>query len=298
VKPVLEHAATDEHAGEATPAPAASTTPAAPVVIRPASPWSLGLREVWEYRELVYFMSWRDVKVRYRQTLFGAAWAILQPFLLMIVFTVFLGHLAGVSSQGVPYPIFSYTALVPWTLFSAALIGAAGSVVSSAPLVSKIYFPRLVLPIASVGSNLVDFVIAFGLIVAMMVYYGIYPGWHVVMLPAFVVLAVAAALAVGIGLSAVCVRYRDVRYAVPFLVQIWLFASPIAYSASVVPAAWRNVYALNPMVGVIEGFRWALLGIGPAPGHMVAVSALATLVLLAAGALYFKRIEGSFADVI
>jgi lipopolysaccharide transport system permease protein len=297
VKQALETtAAGDGAAGlEPAPEPAEQTTT---IVIKPASPWSLGLREVWEYRELVFFLSWRDVKVRYRQTAFGAAWAILQPFLLMVVFTVFLGHLAKVGSQGLPYPIFSYAALVPWTLFSSALIGASTSVVGSSSLVSKIYFPRLVLPIAAVGSYLVDFVIAFALLVAMMVYYGVYPGWRMVWLPAFIVLAILAALAVGIGLSAVSVRYRDVRFAVPFLVQLWLFASPIAYAATAVPSAWRTVYGLNPMTGVIEGFRWALLGVGPAPGATVAVSATVTVVLLAASALYFKRMEGGFADVI
>jgi lipopolysaccharide transport system permease protein len=273
-------------------------TPPPTLVIRPASPWSLGLAEVWDYRELLYFLSWRDVKVRYRQTLFGAAWAILQPFLLMVVFTVFLGHLARVGSQGLPYPIFSYTALVPWALFSAALTGAATSVVGSGTLVSKIYFPRLVLPVAAVGSYLVDFVIAFALLVGMMVYYGIYPNWHVVTLPAFVLLAIAAALAVGIGLGALNVRYRDVRFAIPFVVQLWLFASPIAYSASQVPEQWRLVYALNPMVGVVEGFRWALLGVGRPPGGMVAVSAAATIAVLVGSVLYFRRMEGGFADVI
>jgi lipopolysaccharide transport system permease protein len=276
----------------------ASRQPAAVTVIRPRAPWSLGLGEVWQYRELLYFLAWRDVKVRYRQTAFGAAWAVLQPFLLMVVFSIFLGRLAGVKSEGLPYPIFAFAALVPWTLFSSSLTGASTSVVGSGPLLSKIYFPRLVLPIAAVGSYLLDFVIAMGVLVAMMAYYDIYPSGAVVWLPAFVALAIVAALAIGIGLAAVNVRYRDVRYALPFLVQLWLFASPIAYPVTAVPEGLRTVYGLNPVVGTVEGFRWALLGTDAPPAGMLAASAAVSAALLLAGCFYFRRTEAGFADVI
>jgi lipopolysaccharide transport system permease protein len=216
----------------------------------------------------------------------------------MVVFSVFLGRLAGVDSEGVPYPVFAYTALVPWALFSSALIGASTSIVSGGPLVSKIYFPRLVLPTASVGSYLLDFAIAMGVLFALMAYYGIYPSEAIVWLPAFIGLAVVTALGVGIGLAAVNVRYRDVRYALPFLVQLWLFASPIAYSASAVPEKYQTLYGLNPVAGVVEGFRWALLGTGSPPGGMVAVSAGVAVVLLLASCVYFRRTEAGFADVI
>jgi lipopolysaccharide transport system permease protein len=226
--------------------------------IRPAKRWvPLDLGSVWEYRELLYFLTWRDVKVRYKQTAFGAAWALIQPFMLMIVFTIFLGHLAGVSSEGKPYPLFSFSALVPWTFFSASLASTANSLVGGGSLVSKVYFPRVILPIASAGAYLVDFVLALGLLAGMMVWYGVAPGWGIVLLPALTLLALLSALAVGFWLAALNVRYRDVRYALPFLLQLWLFASPVAYAASLVPHTWRFVYALNPMAGVVEGFRWA-----------------------------------------
>jgi lipopolysaccharide transport system permease protein len=273
--------------------------PAPHVVIVPGRSWtSLRLREIWQYRELLYFFVWRDVKVRYKQTAFGAAWAVIQPFLLMVVFSVFLGRLAGVPSDGLPYPIFSYTALVPWTLFASSLAGAAASLVAGGGLVSKIYFPRILLPVASAGSYLLDFAIAMGLLVGMMAWYDIYPGAALAWLPAFVALALLTALGVGIWLSALNVRYRDVRYAVPFLVQLWLFASPVAYPASEVPEGWQTVYGLNPMTGVVEGFRWALLD-GPAPAAgMVAASAGVAVALLAIGLVYFRRTERTFADVI
>jgi lipopolysaccharide transport system permease protein len=267
-------------------------------VIRPREGWSLGLGELWEFRELLYFFGWRDVKVRYRQAAFGAAWAIIQPLMFMVVFSVFLGRLAGVSSDGLPYPVFTFAALVPWTLFSSALTSSSQSVVSSSQLVSKVYFPRLALPVGSVGSFLLDFVIAFGILLGMMTYYGIHPSGRFVWLPALVALTLVVALAVGIGLAALNVRYRDVRYVLPFLVQLWLFASPVAYSTSLVPDSFRAVYGLNPMAGIIEGFRWTLLGTGDAPSGMFAVSAAVAVLLFVVSCVYFKRTEAGFADVI
>jgi lipopolysaccharide transport system permease protein len=268
-------------------------------VIQPARGWrALGLREVWEYRELLFFIAWRDVKVRYKQTALGAAWAVLQPLLLMLVFSVFLGHLAKVPSNGVPYPVFSFAALVPWTLFAQSLVGSSESLVVNSNLISKIYFPRLIMPVAACGAFLLDFFISLLLLGGLLAAYGVSPGAAVATLPLFFALAVATALAVGILLSAVNVRYRDVHYAVPFLVQIWLFLSPVAYSTQLVPHAYRLIYALNPMVGVIDGFRWALLGQGSFPGGVILVSGSVTLVTLLAGLLYFKQTERTFADVI
>jgi lipopolysaccharide transport system permease protein len=267
-------------------------------VIRPSERWSLGLGELWQFRELLYFFAWRDVKVRYRQAVFGAAWAIIQPLLLMIVFSIFLGRLAGVSSEGEPYPVFTFVALVPWTLFASALTSSSQSVVSSSQLVSKVYFPRLALPVGSVGSFLLDFVIAFAILLGLMTYYGIHPSGRFVWLPALVALVIVIALAVGIGLAALNVRYRDIRYVLPFLVQLWLFASPVAYPASLVPDAFQELYGLNPMAGTIEGFRWALLGTGSAPGGMLAVSAAVSVALFVVSCVYFKRTEAGFADVI
>lgn len=268
-------------------------------MIQPARGWrALGLREVWEYRELLFFIAWRDVKVRYKQTALGAAWAVLQPLLLMLVFSVFLGHLAKVPSNGVPYPVFSFAALVPWTLFAQSLVGSSESLVVNSNLISKIYFPRLIMPVAACGAFLLDFFISLLLLGGLLAAYGVSPGAAVATLPLFFALAVATALAVGILLSAVNVRYRDVHYAVPFLVQIWLFLSPVAYSTQLVPHAYRLIYALNPMVGVIDGFRWALLGQGSFPGGVILVSGSVTLVTLLAGLLYFKQTERTFADVI
>lgn len=258
----------------------------------------LDLHEMWEFRELLYFLVWRDIKVRYKQTALGASWAVIQPFMMMIVFTIFLGHLAGVSSEGKPYPLFVFAALVPWTLFAQSLSGASGSLLGGANLVSKIYFPRVILPIASAGSFVVDFLLALLLLGGIMVYYGQAPSASIVWLPGLVVLALVTAFAVGIWLAALSVRYRDVRYTVPFLVQLWLFASPVAYSASIVPARWRLVYGLNPMAGVVQGFRWALVGTDTRPGGMIAVSGLVAVVLLVGGLVYFRRTEQTFADVI
>jgi lipopolysaccharide transport system permease protein len=269
------------------------------VTIAPLRGWSsLRLRELWAYRELLYFFVWRDVKVRYKQTALGAAWAILQPFLTMVVFSVFFGRLAKMPSDGLPYPIFAFAALVPWTFFSHGLSQASNSLVGGANLIKKVYFPRLVMPIAAVLSGLVDFLIAFGVLVGMMLFYGITPTPKIVAIVPFVLLATITSLAVAFWLSAVNVEYRDVRYVIPFLTQLWLFATPIAYPSSLLSEPWRTVYALNPMVGVVEGFRWALLDTGPAPGPMILVSSVVALVLLVSGAYYFRRMEASFADIV
>lgn len=298
MRTTLEESAAETEPAQPTGASDRDLAARSITVIRPREGWSLGLAELWEFRELLYFFGWRDVKVRYRQAAFGAAWAIIQPLMFMVVFSVFLGRLAGVSSDGQPYPVFTFAALVPWTLFSSALTSSSQSVVSSSQLVSKVYFPRLALPVGSVGSFLLDFLIAFGILLGMMTYYGIHPSGRLVWLPALVALTLVVALAVGIGLAALNVRYRDVRYVLPFLVQLWLFASPVAYSTSLVPDSFRAVYGLNPMAGIIEGFRWALLGTGDAPSGMFAVSAAVSVLLFVVSCVYFKRTEAGFADVI
>lgn len=257
-----------------------------------------GVGELWGYRELLYFLTWRDVKVRYKQTIFGATWAIIQPFMLMVVFSIFLGQLAGLRSDGVPYPLFTFSALVPWTLFAQVVGGASNSLVGNSNLISKIYFPRLLLPLASAGSFLVDFIIAMAVLGAMMLYYGVSPNAAILLVPGFAFLALLAGIAVGIWLAAANVTYRDVRYVVPFLLQLWLFASPVAYSGSIVPKRWQTLYALNPMAGVANGFRWALLGVGRPPGQLTLVSVVMTLLVLLGGIAYFRRVERNFADVI
>lgn len=269
-----------------------------PVLIRPSRGWiGLGARELWQYRDLGYFLIWRDVKVRYKQTLFGAAWAVLQPVLLMAVFSVFLGRIAGIAPAGVPYPLFALAGLVPWTLFSRSLNGAANSLVSNQNLISKVYFPRLLLPLAGTGSHIVDFVFAFIVLLLVTPLFGVFPTATVIWLPVFALFAVVAALAVGTWLAAIYVRYRDLGYAIPFLIQIWLFATPVAYSAELIPAELQGIYALNPMAGVVEGFRWALIG-GPLPNVSILISAAATAVILISGIAYFRRVERTFADVI
>jgi lipopolysaccharide transport system permease protein len=274
--------------------------PALPVLrIAPSGGWvSLKLHELWEYRELLYFLTWRDIKVRYKQTALGAAWAIIQPFFTMIVFSLFFGKLAKMPSDGIPYPIFSFAALVPWTFFANGLTQSSNSLVGSANLITKVYFPRLTIPISAVLSGVVDFVIAFVVLLAMMFYYGIVPTVNTLYLPLFLLLAFVTALGVGLWLSALNVEYRDVRYVLPFIVQFWMFATPIAYPSTLLGQPWRTVYGLNPMVGVIEGFRWALLGTATAPGPMILVSALAALLILISGAFYFRRVEKTFADVV
>lgn len=271
-----------------------------PVVrIEPSSGWmSLQLRELWRYRELLYLLTWRDIKVRYKQTVLGASWAILQPLLTMVVFSLFFGRLAKVPSDGLPYPIFSYTALVPWTFFANGLIQSSNSLVGSSNLITKVYFPRLAIPIATTLSALVDFALAFAVLLGMMLFYGVTPTFQSLLLPFFLLLALAAGLGAGLWLSAMNVQFRDVRYVIPFLVQLWLFATPVAYPSSLLDEPWRTLYALNPMVGVVEGFRWSLLDTAQAPGLMIIASSVAALILVASGAVYFKRMERVFADVI
>jgi lipopolysaccharide transport system permease protein len=267
--------------------------------IQPSKGWvSLKLRELWEYRELVYFLIWRDIKVRYKQTILGATWAIIQPFFTMVVFSLFFGRLAKVPSDGIPYPIFSYAALVPWTFFANGLSQSANSLVDSSRLITKVYFPRLAIPIAAVLSGLVDFVLAFAVLLGMMFYYGVIPTIKTLWLPLFLLLALVTALGVGLWLSALNVQFRDVRYTIPFVTQFWMFASPIAYPSSLLAEPWRTLYGLNPMVGVVEGFRWALLDTNTAPGPMIAVSSVAALALLIGGAFYFRRMEKTFADLV
>ena len=267
--------------------------------IEPGKGWiSLGLRDLWQYRELLFFLAWRDIKVRYKQTALGAAWAVIQPLFTMLVFTLFFGRLAKVPSDGIPYPLFSYSALLPWQLFAYSLTESSNSVVANERLITKVYFPRLVVPLASILAGLVDFVIAFTLVIGMMVWYGVSPTWAVLALPFFVIFTMVTALAVGLWLSALNVQYRDVRYTLTFIVQFWLIASPVAYSSTLVPARWRPFYGLNPMAGVIEGFRWALLGKAQAPGMMLWVSVVVVAVVLVGGLYYYRRMEKTFADVV
>lgn len=291
--------------------------------LQPSRGWvAIPFREMWDYRELLFFLTWRDIVVRYKQTLLGVAWAIIQPFTTMVVFSIFFGGLAGVPSGGIPYPIFSFAALVPWTFFANGLSASSNSLVGSANLLKKVYFPRLIIPVSSVLSGFPDFALSFLVLLAMMLIYGLYPSLaSILWLPFFLVLALITALGVGLWLSALNVQYRDVRYVVPFLVQIWLFATPVAYASSMLEEPWRTLYGLNPMVGVVEGFRWVLLsnsasspfaalglerlgfhlapmGAGSPPGPMVIISAVVALVLLFSGALYFRRTEKTFADVV
>jgi lipopolysaccharide transport system permease protein len=256
------------------------------------------LRELWDYRDLLLFLAWRDISIRYKQTVLGAAWAVIQPVLTMLIFTIFFGNMAGVPSEGVPYPLFSFAALLPWQYFSTTLINAANSLVNNSNLLSKVYFPRLLIPLTSLLPPAVDFVIAFMVMLVMMISYRVAPTWNVLWLPVFMLLAVVTTLGAGLWFAALNVKYRDVRYIVPVLVQFGLFVSPVAYPSSVVPGRWRPLYALNPMAGVIEGFRWALLGTNTAPGPLIAVSSVAAIIILVTGLFYFRRTEKTFADVI
>lgn len=271
-----------------------------PIVIEPAHGWvSIRLRELWAYRELLYFLAWRDVKVRYKQTVLGASWAIIQPFFTMVVFSLFFGRLAQIPSDGIPYPIFSYTGLLPWLYFANSLNASSNSLVNSAALIRKVYFPRMVVPISSVLTGLVDFALAFIVLAGMMVFYHISPSpSSLIWLPVFLLLALATALGIGLWLSALNARYRDVRYLAGFLTQLWMFATPVVYPSSLLDEPWRTIYGLNPMVGVVEGFRWALLGRGQPPGPMLLISTLTALVLLITGMFYFRRTERTFADVV
>jgi lipopolysaccharide transport system permease protein len=267
--------------------------------IVPARAWApLRLGELWEYRELLYFLVWREIKIRYQQTALGVAWAIIQPVFTMVVFSIFFGRLARVPSDGVPYPVFAFCALLPWQLFAFSLAESSNSVVSNQRLVTKVYFPRLVMPLAALGVGLIDFVITFILLLLLAGYYGIVPGLPLLTIPLWTLLAVMTALAVGLWLSALNVRYRDVRHTVPFLIQIWLFATPVAYPTSLVPEQWRALYALNPMVGVVDGFRWAVLGTSDPPRLTAAVSVVTVMLLMTGGLFYFRRMERTFADLV
>ena len=279
---------------------AALTDSEAPVLhIRPVRGWQpLDLKELWQYRELMYFLSWRDIKVRYKQTALGAAWAMIQPFMTMVVFSIFFGKLAKMPSDGIPYPLFAYAALVPWTFFANSLTQASNSLVQNSNMLKKIYFPRLVMPISSVLSGSVDFLFAFIVLVAMMLFFGFLPTVNILWLPFLLILALVTALGAGLWLSALNVQYRDVRYVIPFLIQFWLFATPIAYPSSLLSEPWRTLYGLNPMVGVVEGFRWALLGTETAPGPAVVVSSFMAGILFVSGTFYFRRMEKTFADVV
>jgi lipopolysaccharide transport system permease protein len=264
----------------------------------PSRWWDLQFAELWDYRELLYFFVWRDIKVRYKQTLIGAAWAVLQPFMTMLIFSLFFGKLAHISSEGLPYPIFYYSALLPWMYFAAALQNATNTIVENQRVITKVYFPRLILPLSSVLSGLVDFGISFLMFVAIMIFYRVHVTSAMLFFPVFLLLAVLTAFGVGLWLSSLNAIYRDVRYVVPFLIQFWLFASPVAYPSSLVPVKWRWLYGLNPMAGVIEGFRWSLAGHGNPPGRLVLISAGVVVVVLLSGVAYFQKMETTIADVV
>ena len=275
----------------------------ATVIIEPTRGWaSLKLGALWEYRELLYFLVWRDLKVRYKQTVLGAAWIVLQPVVSMVVFSLLFGGLLKVPSGGVPYPIFAYAALLPWNYFASSLTRSSQSLVGSAHLITKVYFPRLIIPISGVLSGLVDFAIAFLVLAAMMVYYGIAPTPAVALLPAFQLLALLTALGFGLWLSALNVRYRDVNYLVPYLVQVWMYVTPVIYGTTLIPERFRFLLALNPMTGVVEGFRWALLGThledATPPGGLFALSIAIALAVLVSGAVFFRNTERTFADIV
>lgn len=276
-----------------------SDTPYCHLRIQPSKGWvSLQLRELWEFRELLYFLIWRDIKVRYKQTVLGAGWAIIQPLFTMVVFSIFFGRLAKMPSDGIPYPLFSYTALVPWMFFAQGLTHSSDSLVGSANLIKKVYFPRLAIPIGTVCSGMIDFGLAFSVLLILEFSYHVRPTLNILWLPFFVLLALVTALGVGLWLSAFNVKYRDVKYIVPFLTQFWMFATPIAYPSSLLSEKWRIVYGLNPMAGVVEAFRWALLGTKTAPTAMIGLSCVAAVALLVSGAFYFRRMEKTFADVV
>jgi lipopolysaccharide transport system permease protein len=267
--------------------------------IAPPKGWfDLNLAEFWHSRELLYFFVWKDIKIRYKQTAIGAAWAILQPLLTMLIFTLFFGRLAKMPSEGLPYPLFYYCALLPWLYFASSLQNATNVIVEQQRVITKVFFPRLVLPLSAVGSPLLDFGISFLILAMMLIYYGVHPTPALLLLPLFLALAVLTAFGVGLWLSALNALYRDVRYVVPFLVQFWMFASPVAYPTSLVPARWRWLYGLNPMAGVIEGFRWSLTGHGDPPNILLVASTAAVLVLVIGGMIFFQKMEGVIADVV
>jgi len=266
--------------------------------IQATSGWgSIKLSELWAYRDLVYFFIWRDLKVRYRQTILGASWAIIQPFFTMVIFSLFFGRLAQIPSDDTPYPIWNYSAMVPWTFFANGLMQASNTLVLNANMLKKIYFPRLTLPVATVLAGLVDFVLAFMVLIIMMLYYRIYPTIHVVWLPVFLLMALFTSMGTSLWFSAMNVQFRDVKYMIPFITQAWLFLSPVVYPSSLLKEPWRTIYGLNPMAGVVEGFRWALLDT-PAPGSIIYLSSLISIILLVSGLYYFRRMERTFADVV
>jgi len=267
-------------------------------IIEPPHQWiPVNFSELWEYRELLYFFVWRDVKIRYKQTGLGFLWAIIQPFFLMVIFTLLFGGLAQMPSEGIPYPLFSFAALLPWTLFAEGITRSTTSMVTNANILTKVYFPRLIMPLSGVVSPVVDFFMAFSILILMMAYYGFVPTWNIIFLPVFLLFAVITAFSVGIWLSALNVKYRDFQYTIPFMIQLWLFASPIVYPSTLLPNSLQVFYGLNPMAGVIEGFRWALLGTNP-PSAIIGVSFLVVMLLLVSGIFYFKRMEIYFADVV
>lgn len=267
-------------------------------IIKPSKGWMpINLHELWEFRDLLYFFTWRDIKVRYKQTVLGFAWAIIQPFFAMVIFSIFFGSLAKLPSDGIPYPIFAYTALLPWTLFSESITRSTNTMVMNSNIIKKVYFPRMALPISSVLSPVIDFAIAFVILILMMIYYGIMPTVNVIWLPVFLLLAIVTSLGIGLWTSALNAKYRDIQYVVPFMLQIWMFASPVVYAASMIPAKYQFLYGLNPMAGVIEGFRWSLLGTD-SPGMIILASIIVSVVLLVSGAFYFRRMEKTFADEV
>ena len=285
--------------GKVSPESTLGTLPQPLIVIESGQPlWHVNLKELWQYRELLYFLVWRDVKVSNKQTAIGAAWAILQPLLTMMIFTVVFSYFSKITSDGVPYPIFEYAALLPWTYFSQAIGRCVSSVVGDASLITKVYFPRLIIPLAAVIPPVVDFCCSLLILFAMMAWYGIAPTWALLASPVFLLLALLTALGVGLWLSALNVRYRDINHVVPFLIQIWMFVSPVVYPVSLVPEKWRLLYSLNPMVGIIEGFRWAVMGKAPPNFGIMAISGFAVLASLVGGILFFKRMERTFADDI
>jgi len=282
-----------------TTIPSQFYTPDPVIRIEPPRRWfSLSLWDLWEYRELLYFLVWRDLKVRYKQTVIGVCWAVLQPFISMIIFTIVLGKFARVPSDGLPYPLLVYSGLLPWAYFASTFNRCVQSVVGDANLISKIYFPRLILPIAGTISGLMDLAVSLVILLGMILWYGMVPTWGILALPIFLLLALSTALAVGLWLSPLNVRYRDVGHAVPFLTQAWMFASPVVYPVSLIPDKWQAFYSLNPMVGVIEGFRWALLGKAPPDPSLIAISGVVVLMMLIGGLIFFKNMEQTFADVV
>jgi lipopolysaccharide transport system permease protein len=266
---------------------------------QPSKGWAWPkIRELWQFRELVFFFGLRDIKVRYKQTVMGASWAIIQPLLTMVVFSIFFGRLANIPSDGLPYPIFSYAALVPWTFFANTITQASNSLVINANMIKKVYFPRLALPVATVVPGILDFCLAFIVLIGMMFFYNLVPTANIVWLPLFILLALITSLGISLWLSTLNVQFRDVHFVIPFITQFWLFMTPIAYPSSLLSEPWRTLYGINPMAGVVEGFRWALLGTDTAPGPMLIVSAIVALILFVSGAFYFRRMEQSFADVL